>query len=334
MRYLSSQTNVTAAVRDLASRAVRSRVMAAEALGRAVPGEHDRASVALRPLLDDDSPDVRYAAALALGRLGDREAVDRLIHMAQQDEEPMPRQAALAALGDIGDPRATETLCEILTSPLADMRFQAVAALPRVAPELAPGQLSRALDDTDPEVRAGAAAALGDLRHLPARDRLAEMIRGEDDLQVQLEAAAALARMGDRRGTEVLVRLLSHRDFRLLAAEHLFLCPDPAARQRLQAALYRWLSPPLLKVWAAAALTRLGDLPARQRLVKLLRHRAETVRGLTIQVLGAIDQPWSRDTLESLLEPREAVLFGGWREEIVQALGPRVRRPALEPPSA
>jgi hypothetical protein len=45
------------------------------------------------------------------------------------------------------------------------------------------------------------------------------------------------------------------------------------------------------------------------------------VRGLTIQVLGDIDQSWSRNALKSLIEPPVARQWQAWQEEIVQALG-------------
>jgi HEAT repeat protein len=232
----------------------------------------------------------------------------------------MPRQAAISALGEIGDRSAAPTLVEALRSTAPEVRFQAAISLPRVAPEAAVEPLQAALSDDDAEVRAAAAAALGDLGHEGSRDRLAGISKTDPDEQVRLEAATALSRMGDRRGTEVLIRALMHRDFRLLAAEHLFRCPDPAARGALNAALVRWLSPPLLKVWAAGALVLLGDEPARAQLLRLLHHKNEPVRGLAIQVLGEIDQPWSRSTLESLLEPAHEREFASWREEIREAL--------------
>jgi HEAT repeat protein len=322
MRYLGSSTSIEASVRDLESPSVRVRVEAAERLGRVPPEERDRAAAALRPRLEDHSPDVRYMTALSLGRLQDREAVEALSRMARDEDEPMPRQAAISALGEIGDPSAAEILIEALRSSAAEVRFQAAIALPRVAPEAAVEPLGAALDDDDAEVRACAAAALGDLGHEGSRDRLVELL-SDPEQQVRMEAATALSRMGDRRGTAVLIHALQDRDFRLLAAEHLFRCPDPAARGALNSALVRWMAPPLLKVWAAGALVKLGDEQARSHLVRLLHHKNEPVRGLAIQVLGAIDQPWSRTTLESLLEPKNAQDFAGWGDEIREALAGR-----------
>ena len=320
MRYLGpTGMSLDAAIRDLASGSVRVRVTAAEALARLAPDQRERAAEALRPRLADPSPDVRYAVALAIGRLGDRDALAPLCDMLD-DPEPMPRQAAAVALGEIGDPRAFSPLCDALRAGETDLRFQAVTAISLVNPAAAAAPLREAMADEDPDVRGSAAAALGDLHHDEARDGLAELASADADRQVRLEAALSLARLGDRRGTRALVAMLEDRQYGVLAAEHLFRCPDPGARQVLERALERWLGPPLLKVWAAGALVRLGQQDAREHLVQLLASRTPTVRGLTIQVLGEIDQPWCHKTLKKLIEPPVAAEWEGWREEILEAL--------------
>jgi len=321
VRYLGpTGTRIDAAIRDLESRSVRARVLAAEALGRCPADDQARASAALRPRLYDSSPDVRYAVALALGELGDHNAVGPLVQLLD-DPEPMPSQAAAVALGSIGDASAAEPLARALRGGRPELRLQAAIALPLVDPAGTLEPLQRALDDEDAEVRAAAAAALGDLKQEPSRERLAKLSATDPELTVRLEAAAALARLGDRRGTAVLVPLLDDRDYGLLAAEHLFRCPDPSAAEALRKVSTRWLAPPLLKVWALGALARLGEEAARRALVDLLQSKAETVRGLTIQVLGEIDQPWSRNTLKSLLAPPVDPRWEGLRDEILEALG-------------
>ena len=60
---------------------------------------------------------------------------------------------------------------------------------------------------------------------------------------------------------------------------------------------------------------------AAPRLLALLAKRNEMVRGLAIQILGDLDRPWSRNALESLIEPPAARQWQAWRAEIEQALG-------------
>jgi len=320
MRYLGPDLSLDGALRDLGSSSLAARLEAIEALGQ--QSTHaGQISPVLRPLLDDDDPDVRYAAALALGRLTDTESVTRLIGILAGDPEPMPRQAAAVALGDIGDLRALEPLTRALHDSLAEVRLQAVSALPLLDSPAVADPLRQALQDEDQEVRATAAAGLGDIRDDASRDRLVRVTRDDPDPRVQFEAAMALARMGDRRGTPLLTSMIDHRDFGLLAVEHLFRCPDEAARKPLHDTLSRWLSSPLSKVWAAAALVRLGDTDARAFLQEQLHSRKEMVRGLTIQVLGKLDQPWSRKELKSLLEKPANGDWSRWRPDILQALG-------------
>jgi len=327
MRYLGPSISPEAALRDLGSDSLRVRVEAAEALGRVDPGEAQRACAALRPLLDDDSPDVRYATALSLGRLEDRGSVDRLMRMLAEDPESMPRQAAAVALGDIGAPQAAPALARALFDAPADVRFQAASALPLVDPAAAVEPLRRALQDADAEVRATAAAALGDLRDDGSRDTLARLVE-DPDIRVRMEAAMALARQGDRRGTPELTAALDHRDFGPLAAEHLFRCPDKLAAPSLHRALERWLTAPTVKVWAAGALARLGERGGREQLLHQLNSSKELVRGLTIQVLGEMGQPWSRKALRSLLERPASADWERWRFEILQALEGRADEPS------
>jgi HEAT repeat protein len=321
LRYLGPSTSVEAAIRDLEHESAEVRVRAAEALGLAKEEERERASAALRRHLGDESPDVRYMTALSTGRLKDRQAVAELVQLMLEDPEPMPRQAAAVALGQIGDARATEPLVQALSSSSPDLRFQAVNALPQVDPARAVAPLTEALRDADPEVRASAAAALGDLGGQGAGDALAKAMADDAEPRVRQEAALALARVGDRRATPVLVALLDHPDLGIHAAEGLYHCPDSAAAPALRRTVERWLAPAVAKVWAAGALVRLGENWAQERLLALLSKRNDMVRGLTIQVLGDIDQPWSRNALKSLIEPPVARQWQAWQEEIVQALG-------------
>jgi HEAT repeat protein len=71
---------------------------------------------ALLPVIDalqDAHPYVRICAALVLGRLGQRQAVESLI-MALRDDNPSVRAYAAHALADIGDQRAIEPIMQAL----------------------------------------------------------------------------------------------------------------------------------------------------------------------------------------------------------------------------
>ncbi len=142
---------------------------------------------------------------------------------------------------------------------------------------------------------------------------------------VRMEAAVTLSRLGDPRGTGLLATALSDRKQCYLAAEHLYLRPEPDARAALELALGRWLTPALLKVWAAGALYKLGHQGAKDELLKLLGSRRAMVRGLAIEVLGDLAEPWAHDALRKL-----AAGPGGerWKEEVADALAGEAREDA------
>jgi HEAT repeat protein len=122
---------------------------------------------------------VRRYLAVALGRLGDARAVPELRRTAQQGTSSPDAQSVIYAawaLGAIGDAAAVPDLLALARSTDAGFRKAAVHAL---------GRFDRA------EAREAVAAALSD----PAVD-------------VRWNAAVALARQGDARGTPVLLQML------------------------------------------------------------------------------------------------------------------------------
>lgn len=316
MRYADQSINPEAALRDLEDPNPRVRVQAADALGKLKDEPARRALPALQRALNDDDPEVRYTAALALGELGDQGCLKALMQMVEGDGHPMPRQAAVIALGMLGDERATRVLVKALREAPPDVRFQATTSLVQVNPEAAVKPLRRALSDDDVEVRGSAVAALGDLGDARAARAVARLL-DDPEPGIRMEAAVALARLGDRRGTGVLASNLSDRKRCYLAAEQLFLHPDEEARTALEQTLSRWLSPSLLKVWAAGALLRMGHEQAREPLLRLLGSRRTMVRGLAIEVLGQLSQPWAREALEELASSPAGEQ---WKEELEAAL--------------
>jgi len=158
----------------------------------------------------NDDPRVRRYLALALGRLGDREAVPALLEAARDEGgqgrpvDPETRVYALWALGAIGDPAALPELGLRARDPDPGLRKTAVHALGAFAGEEATAALRAGLEDATEDVRWNAALALARRRQPAAAPVLLQMIdrahleavpgsTAEQREQVMVEAAAAAA---------------------------------------------------------------------------------------------------------------------------------------------
>ena len=147
-----------AAIRDLASTRPATR---ASAIGDLVRHAlvHDDVRARALPLLEgalkkDDAPEVRSAAAVALGDLGAECALPTLL-LAIEDDSVHVRQVAINALGEVGDSRALPRLSRALGDARPEVRYQAIIAFARVATDEADvgAALARACGDTDDAVR-------------------------------------------------------------------------------------------------------------------------------------------------------------------------------------
>ncbi|MCS6843289.1 MAG: NYN domain-containing protein [Caldilineales bacterium] len=89
-------------------------------------------AAALNPLLDalgHRAAMVRAAALLALGELGNREAVPAVAERLAEDASSMVREAAAQALGSLGGLEAEQALQRALADPKAKVRKAAAASL-------------------------------------------------------------------------------------------------------------------------------------------------------------------------------------------------------------
>jgi len=110
--------------------------------------------------LGADVPELRMAAANALGELDVSDAVPQLTE-AFSDSDPRVRARAARATGKIGDPRATNPLESLLTDPKAVVRREAAEALGQISNRQALQALLELYDDEDDRVRRIAVSAFG-----------------------------------------------------------------------------------------------------------------------------------------------------------------------------
>jgi HEAT repeat protein len=150
--WLEGDAVQRALTRMLGQAAVRSQVV--EALVRYGAG----VVVLLQEQLRAEDLETRQAAAVALGRIGDRRATAALV-AALQDREIVV--AAAGALARIGDAKAFEPLVALLGDSEAAVRQSAVAALNSIGHPDMPRRIAALLRDAEPMVRESALKVAG-----------------------------------------------------------------------------------------------------------------------------------------------------------------------------
>lgn len=153
----------------------------------------------LMALLDDQDFATKARAADALGKLGAREAVDKLRPLLDDKQQFSVRFSAAEALGRLGDASGAEFLRRTLetnaTNPAASLlRVQAAAALALIGPDTGWMDTARALlNDQDSHVRVLAAQAMAPYDNATAKASLDVLLNDANPAIRQL-AAQVLAR--------------------------------------------------------------------------------------------------------------------------------------------
>ena len=217
--------NLEAAVRDLTSQKPQGRASAVEDLVRHAKTDdavRTRALPLLVERLKDDHPAVRSAAAVALGDLDATEAVTALL-VTVEDDDAHVRQMAINALGEIGDERALPRLRRSLKDARPEVRYQSIIAFAR-AFDRAGGTDSSEVDDALFEAASDEDDAIAHIALRVAEERLdggraldgrllarARALVGPAagaSPHVMLVAAILLAKAGDDRGHELVLRVV------------------------------------------------------------------------------------------------------------------------------
>lgn len=147
------------------------RMAAANAVGRA--GVTEAVPTLLERIADEDRR-VRRRAVRAAGRVGDSRAVERLATTSREASPPVRRETAIA-LGEIGGPRALDALIPLLRDDDAKVRLAAVKALGGFGSATAIPPLVESFDDRKDEIRRAAAYAAVDILSNAPRERSHEL---------------------------------------------------------------------------------------------------------------------------------------------------------------
>lgn len=184
--------------------------------------EDHRAIPHLIRLLTDACPLIRVSAAYGLGRNPSSTAVEPLITQLQRDWNGYVRKGVVWALGNCRDRRSLEPLIDALKTDISAVRLWAASALAQMsfvgyeAIVCAMPPLIEALRrDPISAIRSNCAWSIGQLcRELPSNvvyataiDALIEALVEDKELGVREDAKAAVLKVGDPRGLQIIEEL-------------------------------------------------------------------------------------------------------------------------------
>ena len=158
-----------------------------------------------------DSPSVteRYAATKALAHFKINSLISRLVKVINDHREHIyVRLEAAAALMRSGYKEGINFIETCIKDEYLEKRLEAIIILGEIHSEQSCSLLIQCLLDKDqhPEIRAGAAWSLGELGSKNALDTLVQSFLAVE-LNIRIEAARALAKLGRKYGRDVLSRL-------------------------------------------------------------------------------------------------------------------------------
>jgi len=198
---------------------------------------------------------------------------------------PKSKTLAAHALGDVGaaDREAARTaLVAALDDDRAEVRAEAAASLGNleaggVDPDDAAvtAALVYRLDDGHPQVRQNAAIALGTLRHPAGFTALAQALRG-GPVDLRFQAATSLCEIDPIAAFDPLLVALGDSDAQVVAAVALSLGATGDGRAAAHLARLLDHGDAAVRFDAAYALAQLGDRRARAQLVGALGDRERT----------------------------------------------------------
>lgn len=127
-----------------------------------------------------DEPELRMAAASALGQLGEPKVTPALVD-ALDDSDPRVRVRVVAACGRLGDRRAVGPLADLLDGSRGETKRAIADALAEIGDDRALDALQRLLDDDNETIRWIAVSALGNATGLRPVRKLAAALTDESD---------------------------------------------------------------------------------------------------------------------------------------------------------
>lgn len=263
-------------------------------------GNADATIKRLLSQLRDEDWYLREAAALELGKMGDKALVDPFTETLK-DERTEVRRAAARGLGDIGDVRAVQPLIAVLEKAEEKFEIEAIVrALSQIGDPAAIGPIVTAIRRAEPRVDLYSVRSIVRFQDPRVADLLLDKMRN-DSGGFNFNVVAMLVQLKERRLLEPLLEFLatSNSRKRWRAADALGHFGDPRAVEPLIAVLGG--NDRNVREAAAESLGELGDAKAVEPLVELLKKEKEDdVLQRAAVALGMLGDQRALASLESL----------------------------------
>ncbi|MGC8927746.1 MAG: HEAT repeat domain-containing protein [Myxococcota bacterium] len=272
----------------------------------------------------------RLQAAIFLGKMQDKRAVDALI-TTLKDEDYAIKGASAIALGNIGDPKATKPLIELLKDPESLVRKEAVKALIKLASnKQTMDDLINAFRNTDDAMlKMGIIAIFGELKDDNALKALADGL--SDKGQVSDTTSQIIMGMSSENKYKVLTYALTSKDenTRINALELVGTIKDPRLIQPVIMLLKDSSSQDEIKV-AKSSLKKLKDkidIDSHLRTARFGNSKED--RDVSIQVLSVVADERCIGLLMDLLKD-EDIFIRGRSAQALASIGDKRAIPLLE----
>lgn len=275
--------------------------------------ENDKASCSARineVLRSNNSPRVKEAAIILLGRYGGTEAVPTLIQMSRSEANVKLRMRAIRALGETNDERALDVLREIAMGPTYEDESPTDSAIHALAGHENPRAVTIlgevAVSGQNPRARTHAVELLARRRGENAVDELLRLYDAVPDLQTKKYVVAGLGMRRDPRALNKLIEIARSAPDVSLRRQAISAIPNRGEEQDLDVliSLYDSERNDELKLSLLSSLGRYQNQRAYQKLEQIVTNTAEPIerRKVAISMLGNSKDPQVQQFLAGLLK--------------------------------
>ncbi|AQL43085.1 phycocyanin alpha phycocyanobilin lyase [Halorientalis sp. IM1011] len=286
--------------------------------------------------LSSDVPELRMAAANALGELGKTDVLPTLLE-SLDDPDPRVRARVARACGRLEDARATDALIERLSDPKAEVRREAAEALGAIGNRQALTALLDMFDDERGPIRRIAVGAMGNFGDARPVEGLVSAL-SDDDASVRRAAVYSIIELLSNVPTdqsheirETVVEQLNRTDDRSVLVPMIDILEestqnrqrrntawllgrvadeDSAGYGRIVEALVETLEDDdqMTAQFAATSLAEIGGTRVETRLLDVVDDTsyAESVRAQAVFTLGKVGGERSRKRLDDLIDTTES----------------------------